>query len=65
MTGDARRASSLPPPDDDLARLAGKLAGKVGAIAESIEGRLSQRLAVTRTPSGHAMRFAVSSDWQG
>jgi hypothetical protein len=36
MTGDARRASSLPQPDDDLARFA----GKVGAIAESIEGRL-------------------------
>jgi hypothetical protein len=41
MTGDAHSASSLPPPDDDLARFAGKLAGKVGAIAESIEGRLS------------------------
>jgi hypothetical protein len=41
MTGAAHSASSLPPPDDDLARFAGKLAGKVGAIAGSIEGRLS------------------------
>ena len=41
MVGRSADESALDPPDDALARFAGRLARKVGALAEAIEERLS------------------------